>query len=77
MRLQVIQNSKGKPTGVYIPINEWNALKKQYNGLEVLEYKEPSKEQLIKELKQAVTELKLVEQGKLKTRPVKALLDEL
>jgi hypothetical protein len=77
MRLQVIQNSKGKPTGVYIPINEWNALKKQYNGLEVLEYEEPSKVQLIQELKQAVQELKLVEQGKLKTRPVKALLDEL
>lgn len=32
MKLQVIQDSKGKPTGVYIPINEWKELKKQYKG---------------------------------------------
>lgn len=77
MRLQVIQDSKGKTTGVYIPINEWKQLKKQYKDLEILEYQEPTKEQILLELKEAVTELKLIEQGKLKARPVKALLDEL
>ncbi len=77
MRLQVIQDSKGKTTGVYIPINEWKELKKQYKDLEVLEYEEPTKEQLLLELKEAVTELTLIEQGKLKARPAKALLDEL
>lgn len=77
MKLQIIQDSKGKPTGVYIPINEWNELKKQYKNLETLEYEEPGKEQLLQELKDAVTELKLIEQGKLKARPAKALLDEL
>ncbi len=77
MKLQVIQDSKGKTTGVYIPINEWKSLKKQYKDLEVLEYEEPAKEQLLQELKEAVTELKLIEQGKLKARPAKELLDEL
>jgi hypothetical protein len=77
MRLQVIQDSKGKTTGVYIPINEWKELKKQHEDLEVLEYEEPTKAQILQELKQAVTELKLIEQGKLKARPAKALLDEL
>ncbi|MFN8344234.1 MAG: hypothetical protein U0X91_04490 [Spirosomataceae bacterium] len=38
---------------------------------------EPSQEQLVAELKQAVHELKLVKQGKMKARPVKELLDEL
>ncbi|OIR00736.1 hypothetical protein GALL_172610 [mine drainage metagenome] len=38
---------------------------------------EPSKEQILKELKEAITELKLIEKGKLKARPAKALLDEL
>jgi len=42
-----------------------------------LEYEEPAKEQLLQELKEAVTELKLIEQGKLKARPAKELLDEL
>lgn len=77
MRLQIIQDSKGKATGVYIPINEWKELKKQYKELEALEYEEPTKEQILQELKEAVNELKLVEQGKLKARPAKEHLDEL
>ncbi len=77
MRLQVIQDSKGEATGVYIPINEWKELKKQYKDLEALEYEEPTKEQILQELKEAVLELNLVEQGKLKARPVKELLNEL
>ena len=77
MRLQIIQDSKGKATGVYIPISEWKELKKLYKDLEALEYEEPTKEQILLELKEAVNELKLVEQGKLKARPAKELLDEL
>jgi hypothetical protein len=34
MNLQFIADSQGKVTGVYIPINECNALKKQYIGIE-------------------------------------------
>jgi hypothetical protein len=63
MRLQVIQDSKGKPTGVYIPIKEWNALKKQHKSLDTLEDEEPTKQQLLNELKEAVVELKLIQQG--------------
>lgn len=74
MKLQVIQDSKGKPTGVYIPINEWRELKKQHKELE---YVEPTKEQILKELKEAVEELKLIEQGKRKARAAKEFLDEL
>jgi hypothetical protein len=77
MKIQEIQDSKGKPTGVFIPINEWRKLKKQFKGLEALEYEEPTKKQLLQELKEAVTELKLIEQGKVKARPAKELLDEL
>ena len=77
MGLQIIQDGKGKATGIYIPMNEWKELKRQYKDLEMLEYKEPTKEQILQELKEAVTELKLIEQGKLKARPAKALLNEL
>ncbi len=77
MGLQIIQDSKGKATGVYIPISQWKELKKHYKDLESLEYEEPTKEQILQELKEAVKELKLVEQGKLKARPAKELLDEL
>jgi ribosomal protein L15 len=77
MKLQIIQDSKGKTSGVYIPINVWKELKKLYKDLETLEYEEPTKEQILQELKEAVKELKLIEQGKLKARPAKELLDEL
>lgn len=76
MKLQVIEDSKGKATGVFIPIKEWKMLKKQYQGLELLE-SDSNKNLILKELKEAVTELQLVEQGKLKARPVQDLLDEL
>ncbi len=77
MRLQIIQDSKGKATGVYIPINEWRELKKQYRDLEALEYEEPTKEQVLQELKEAVQELKLIEEGKLNAHPAEELLNEL
>lgn len=34
MSLQFISDTMGKTTGVYIPIEEWNALKKKYKNLE-------------------------------------------
>ncbi len=77
MRLQVIQDSNGKATGVFIPISDWKELKKKHKDLKVLEEEETGKEQILRELKQAVVELGLIEKGKLKARPAKDLLNEL
>lgn len=77
MKLQIIEDGKGKATGVFIPINEWERLKKQFRDLESLEYKAPTKKQILQELKEAIKELKLVEQGELKARPLKELLNEI
>ncbi len=77
MGLQLIQDCSGKTTGVFIPIEQWKQLKKQYSDLEFLEYTEPTKAQILRELKQAVVELSLVEKGKLNARAAKELLNEL
>lgn len=77
MKLQVIEDAKGKATGVFIPMSDWQQLKKQHKSLAKLEYEEPSKLQLLRELKEAVSELSLIQKGKLKSRPAKALLNEL
>lgn len=77
MTLQIIKDSKGKATGVYIPIKEWKELKKRYSDLESFVNEESSKDQILEDLKEAVLELKSVEQGKLKARPAKELLNEL
>lgn len=77
MNLQIIHDSKGNPTGVFIPMPDWKKLKKQYSGLEKLEYEPPTKEQLLTELKEVVQELKAVEQGIKQSRPLADLLNEL
>ncbi|SOD78494.1 hypothetical protein [Spirosoma fluviale] len=77
MNLQVIHDSKGNPTGIFIPMPDWKELKKQYADLEQYEIGEPTKEQLITELKEAIQELKAVEQGTKQARPLADLLNEL
>jgi hypothetical protein len=77
MSLQFIQNEKGKPTGVFIPINEWKQMKAEYKNLENWEEPEQTKEQILANIKQGVEEVKLVIAGKLKGRPARELLDEL
>ncbi|MEC3881426.1 addiction module protein [Parapedobacter sp. 10938] len=34
MSVQYISDSKGKTTGVFIPVREWEKLKEKYEGLE-------------------------------------------
>jgi hypothetical protein len=36
MRLQIIQDGKGKNTGVFIPIEDWTLIKSQYPDIENL-----------------------------------------
>jgi hypothetical protein len=80
MALQVLQDGKGKPAGVFIPISKWKELKKRHKDLEVLEYEEEdldTKEQILQGIRDAVKEVNLIKAGKLKGIPAKDLLDEL
>jgi len=77
MNLQYISDNRGKTTGVYIPIQEWEGLKSKFKGLEEEELGEQSKEEILQGLQQAVEEMNLVKQGKLKARDAKDLLNEL
>lgn len=47
------------------------------SDVELDDYEEPTQEQLVLEMKQAVREMNLIKQGKAQGRPVKELLDEL
>jgi hypothetical protein len=77
MSLQVIEDSKGKTAGVFIPIKDWKALKKQHKDLELLEIVEPSKAEIILGIKQAIKEVNLIKKGKLKGINAKELMNEL
>ena len=63
MNLQYISDNKGKTTGVFIPIQEWEGLKSKFKGLEELELGEQSKEEILQGLQHAVEEMNLVKQG--------------
>ena len=78
MGLQIIQDEKGKNAGVFIPYNQWRQLKKQHKELEALEQEEqPGKEQVLRNIKKGLKEVKQFREGKLKTTPAKDFLNEL
>ena len=77
MQLQVIHDSNGKVTGVFIPVEDWQEFKQKYNNVDLDENSEPSKEQILTELKDAVKELNLKKKGNSVARPIQELLEEL
>jgi hypothetical protein len=77
MKLQYISDNKGKKTGVFIPIEDWKILQKHLSGLIELEYKEPTKTEILEGLKDAFNEVKLHREGKIKLKKARQLLHEL
>lgn len=76
MSLQYISDNKGKTSGVYIPIQEWNRLKRKYTILNVLEGKDEDMK-ILDDLRDAVNDINRINQGKLKAKSFNEFLDEL
>ncbi|MFH1319028.1 MAG: hypothetical protein ABII90_00025 [Bacteroidota bacterium] len=76
MNLQYISDNNGIPKAVIVPIKEWEHIRKVYLHFQK-EEKTAAKQQFLNELREAVENLNLVKQGKLKAKPLKELLDEL
>lgn len=77
MNLQFVSDNKGNTAGVFIPIKDWEKLKKKHAGLEEEEYTELTKQEVLDGIKQAVKEVNLIKKGKLKATPLKDFLNEL
>ena len=78
MAIQVIEDGKGNPAGVFIPINKWKELKKQHKELERLENEEPAtKDRIFQVIKDSIKEVNLIKAGKIKGIAAKDLLNEL
>ncbi|GAB4037700.1 hypothetical protein [Spirosoma gilvum] len=79
MHVQYISDHRGKTTGVFIPIKEWEKLKKQYDLPQEDADEEPelTKEQLLADVKEALEEVKLYKQGKVKLQSARDFLKEL
>lgn len=57
MTLHIIQDSKGKDTGVFIPMKDWKKLKQKYEDLDKLEKVNLEKSEIIQDIKDAINEL--------------------
>jgi hypothetical protein len=77
MSLQIIHGGNGKPTGVFIPINEWEIMKEEYQNLQAWEEPEPTKAEILAGIKEAVEEVKLIKAGKIQAKSLNDLLNEL
>lgn len=76
MSLQLIQDSEGNNTGVFIPYKEWEGIKKKHKDLAALE-DGPTKEEIITNIKKGLKEVEQYKKGKLKTTSLKDFLNEL
>ncbi len=84
MNVQYLNDSKGRPTGVFIPIREWEKLKKEYHLPAEAndqrnddEYDEPTTADIIAGLKEALHEVELHQQGKIQLQSARDFLNEL
>ncbi len=66
MKVQFVTDAKGRKTAVQIPIKEWERIRARLD-----------KDGFFDDLKEAMHEAKLYEEGKLSLRPAKDLLNEL
>jgi hypothetical protein len=77
MKLQYVSDNKGKKTGVFIPIADWNILKTHLAGIAELNIDEPTKAEILEGFTEALQEVKLHREGKVKLKSARELLHEL
>ena len=73
MELQYITDRKGHKNAIQLPMKDWEQIKKDLDELERLR----NKKLFLAELAEAVEEMKLVKEGKIRARNAEELLDEL
>lgn len=73
MSFQYTYDAKGKPIGVFVPINEWEKLTTELTKTKTGN----SKTRTLKSVEKGMLQVKEIEKGKLKSISLKQLLDAL
>ncbi len=73
MKLQYITDTKGHKSAVQLPLKDWEQIQKDLGELERLR----NKKLFMAELAEAVEEMKLIKEDKLKARNAEDFLNEL
>ncbi len=72
MKLQILQDNSGNPTGVYVPMEDWTLIKNNYPDIENIDQNLPQWE---KELIDA--RLTAIAQDPTQLKPIEELIQEL
>ncbi|WP_276502026.1 hypothetical protein [Terrimonas pollutisoli] len=72
MSFQYTYDANGKPVGVFVPIREWEKLTS-----ELKKNKPDAKSRILKSMEKGLKQVREIEKGKLKSIPLKQLLDAL
>jgi hypothetical protein len=75
-----ITRDKDGTRGVFIPSKDWKVFKKELEGLKKNLVKKPTKKEkssVFEDVKEALHEVALIQQGKIKPKDIKDLLREL
>jgi hypothetical protein len=72
MNLQVLHDSDGNNSGVYIPVQEWNLIKKQYPDIEEIAEELPEWQKQI-----LSSRMEAIAQNPERVKPIKGLFDAL
>jgi len=73
MSFQYTYDAKGKPIGVFVPINEWEKIKTELKKKKG----RSDKTRILKSVEKGMKQVNQIEKGKLKSIPLKQLLDAL
>ncbi|AVV51305.1 hypothetical protein [Leptospira santarosai] len=79
---QFITDDQGNKLSVILSIKEFKTLLEELEetrrkNIRAKEEREPTKKEILADLKESVQEMKLIRAGKLKAKPIQQLLDEL
>jgi hypothetical protein len=73
MSFQYTYDAKGKPVGVFVPINEWEKLTTELKKTKT----STARTRILKSIEKGMMQVKEIENGKLKSISLKQLLDAL
>jgi hypothetical protein len=74
---QYTYDAKGKAVGVFVPINEWEKITSELKKRKHSKAKPDDKSRILKSIEKGMKEVARIEKGKMKSIPVKQLLDAL
>ncbi len=73
MSFQYTYDAKGKPVGVFVPINEWDIITAELKKNKA----HTQKNKILKSVEKGIREVNQIEKGKVKSVSLKQLLDAL